>query len=324
MGSENDKHMNEKILVIYHRADFDGIFCREIAKRFLGDKAEYLGWDYGDAVPDPTVLPADRPVYMLDISIDGLMGHPLLIWIDHHKTAIECRTPSIPGYQIDGVAACRLTWQYFATDSRNPLTFALPGKQDFIDRKVDEPYAVQLAGEYDIWDKRNPEAELFQHGLRSRELVEFDWQQMLSVYRPTITEIEQWIDAGHTNMLHPDGTATPPTVYGLLDAGRAIQYSKTKENEGIIRAFGFTIQFEGFTLLACNTARYNSQLFAAGLKPEHDGCFGFNWDGQKKEWRVSLYSDKPGIDLSVVAMKYGGGGHRGACGFRCTQLPFAL
>jgi len=83
-----------------------------------------------------------------------------------------------------------------------------------------------------------------------------------------------------------------------------------------------TIGFEGFCLLACNAARYNSQLFAAGLGPEHDGCLGFNWDGQKQEWRVSLYTDKPGVDLSVVATKYGGGGHRGACGFRAKTLPF--
>lgn len=27
-----------KIVVIYHNADFDGIFCREIAKKALGEK----------------------------------------------------------------------------------------------------------------------------------------------------------------------------------------------------------------------------------------------------------------------------------------------
>lgn len=43
-----------KTVVIYHRADFDGLFCREIARKFLGDQAEYIGWDYGDAkIPWP-------------------------------------------------------------------------------------------------------------------------------------------------------------------------------------------------------------------------------------------------------------------------------
>jgi len=138
----------------------------------------------------------------------------------------------------------------------------------------------------------------FQSGLRSLELTSDWWTRLLSIEE------------------------SPQAVRNLLSRGEIIQYSKTRENEGIIKAFGFTIQFEGFCLLACNAARYNSQLFASGLKPEHDGCLGFNWDGQKQEWRVSLYTDKPGVDLSTVAVKYGGGGHRGACGFRTAKLPF--
>lgn len=29
-------------------------------------------------------------------------------------------------------------------------------------------------------------------------------------------------------------------------------------------------------------------------------------------------------DLSVIAKKYGGGGHRGACGFTADSIPFSL
>ena len=36
-----------KTTVIHHSADFDGIFCREIARKFLPD-AELIGWDFGD------------------------------------------------------------------------------------------------------------------------------------------------------------------------------------------------------------------------------------------------------------------------------------
>jgi len=61
---------------------------------------------------------------------------------------------------------------------------------------------------------------------------------------------------------------------------------------------------------------------AAGLTPEHDACFGFNWTG--KEWNVSLYHapGKEHHDLSLIAVKHGGGGHRGACGFKTNKLPF--
>lgn len=99
-----------KTVVIYHKADFDGIFCREIAKKFIPE-AELIGWDYGE--PEPVVSPEDT-LYILDLSVPGLMQHPNLIWIDHHKSAIDRYGEShkkIDGYRIDGVAACRLTWR---------------------------------------------------------------------------------------------------------------------------------------------------------------------------------------------------------------------
>lgn len=43
-----------KITVIHHSADFDGIFCREIARKFLPPETEFVGWDYRDPkIPFP-------------------------------------------------------------------------------------------------------------------------------------------------------------------------------------------------------------------------------------------------------------------------------
>jgi hypothetical protein len=293
-----------KTIVIYHRADFDGIFCREIARKFL-PQAELIGWDYGD--PPPFVFPDDR-IYMLDISIEGMMDHPNLCWIDHHKSAIDkysCYV--IQGYRIDGVAACRLAWQWFTHVIANEVmsdSAYLPRKEEFIDRSVEEPLAVRLAGEYDIWDKRDPRAELFQHGLRSCDITENLWSLLLV---PTKSS-EGRVDVGAV------------AVAALLEAGQAIQYAQTRQNESVIKSNGFTVQFEGLCFLACNAARYNSHLFTAGIKPEHDALMGFNYDGQ--QWRVSLYGvpGKPDVDLSIIAVKHGGGGHKQACGFRTPKL----
>lgn len=303
-------------IVIYHRADFDGIFCREIAKRFLPD-AELVGWDFGDPPVKPTAdfkavyildLPCDKP---LGLEPERLIGCTNLIWIDHHKSSIESHPKDIPGYRIDGVAACRLAWQWFAqsVDHASKLCRweCVPDKQPFVDRLVKEPLAVRLAGEYDIWDKRDPDAELFQHGLRSQDLNENMWDLLLV-----------------NEDVHPDGVvdAGTITVRALLDAGRALQYAKAQENASIIKELGFTLQWEGLTFLACNAARYNSHLFTAGLLPEHDACFGFKWTGV--DWSVSLYHapGKEHHDLSLIAVKYGGGGHSGACGFKTAKLPF--
>lgn len=309
-----------KTIVIYHKADFDGIFCREIARKFLPE-SELIGWDYGDHEP---VVPPEDALYILDLSVPGLMNHPNLVWIDHHKSAIEKYPSAIRGVRVDGVAACRLTWQWFFHESgRGEESEGRPwSKEDYIERRVVEPLAVRLAGEYDIWDRRDERSELFQHGLRSRELSPGDWDSMLSERKATVDEIESLVLVGHRDILNPDGTHIPPVVWQLLESGRVLQFARTKENASIIKEIGFTLQWEGLVFLACNAARYNSLLFEAGLTPEHDACFGFKWTG--KDWSVSLYHapGKEHHDLSKIAVKYGGGGHRGACGFKTEKLPF--
>jgi oligoribonuclease NrnB/cAMP/cGMP phosphodiesterase (DHH superfamily) len=300
-------------LVIHHSADFDGIFCREIARRFLGsENCTFVGWDYGQ--PVPVVDDAVGTIYMLDISIPELMDESRIVWIDHHKSAMEkYPAPQRPGLRIDGVAACRLAWQYYF---KGLMPVAM--KEDYIERRVSEPLAVRLAGEYDIWDRRDPRAELFQHGLRSRELSPALWDLLL---------VEPYADVGGKQGVGEIA------VDALLEAGKVLQYAKRESNAAIIKKAGFTIEFEGLRFLACNASQFNSHLFEAGLTPEHDACMGFNYDGVR--WKVSLYH-APGrehIDLSLIAVRYGGGGHKGACGFevkryggfgtRGCSLPFS-
>jgi hypothetical protein len=290
--------------VIYHSADFDGIFCREIAKKFLPD-AELIGWNHGDPL---IPFPEEGYVYLLDLSPQCLVfpppefGMSRLFWIDHHATAIAKFPSSIYGYRIDGVAACRLAWQWFNNDHADFHSLGLPKKEHYVDRIVDEPYAVRLAGEYDIWDKRDPNADIFQMGLRSQELTPEVWKNLLDREVPESLR-------GTWAMV-------------LINQGVAVQYAKTHENESIIKHAGFTLKWEGLTFLAVNHARYNSFLFTAGLKPEHDACYGFAY--RNGQWTVSLYHapGKEHHDLAKIAVKYGGGGHKGACGFQAKTLPF--
>jgi len=217
------------------------------------------------------------------------------------------------GYRIDGVAACRLAYQYFEKAREfgmPPLLARLPQKQDFIGRKVSEPYAVQLAGEFDIWDKRNPDADTFQMGLRSGELSAHHWDNLLS----------QGLEE------RPDGarvTHSEAMVEALLKDGRLLQSYQRRSDEAQMRN-SFVVEFEGFKFLALNTPAKGSLGFASKDVPEtgHDALLKFNWSGQ--QWDVSMYHAKhrTDIDLSVIAVKYGGGGHKGACGFRAKTLPF--
>lgn len=290
--------MNPKPTVIYHKSDYDGIFCREIARKFLPD-AELIGWEYGETCP---AVPESSQLYILDLSVPELMERPRLIWIDHHKSAIDKYSKDIAGYRIDGVAACRLAWQWFRTEQhirRDPIK--LPDKAEFVERDVTEPFAVRLAGEYDIWDKRDERAELFQHGLRSQELTDEVWKELLD---PKAT-----IGFAHR-------------VQVLLTQGKAIQFFQRKQDASLMLSRGFEMTWEGLRWLCVNTGRFNSLTFDSAVKPEHDALLGFAWNGPQGKWTVSLYHapGKEHHDLSLIAVKHGGGGHRGACGFTCSTL----
>lgn len=315
-----------KTTVLYHSADYDGIFCREIARKFLPD-AELIGWDFTDK---PLDIPDCDTLYVLDLPLDRPFGFKWdreihserffkgsVVWIDHHKSSIDFLPGTIPGYRIDGVAACRLAWQWFTmVDGNTDYGYAghgcpsirpagvLPMIQDYKSREVNEPLAVRLAGEYDVWDHRGDGDVEFQFGLDAQD--EILWDMILDdrdgEFRQDNIRME---------------------IARILDDGRAALHCYAKRDADILRTRSFLVDFEGLKFLALNTARCNSNTFAARDVPEtgHDALMGFFYNGSK--WTVSLYhaAHRKDIDLSAIAVKHGGGGHKGACGFTTNKFP---
>jgi hypothetical protein len=72
-------------------------------------------------------------------------------------------------------------------------------------------------------------------------------------------------------------------------------------------------------VLAMNSSVRNSEAFGPGTLGQWDILVPYTHDG--KQWIVSLYSDK--MDVSEIAKRHGGGGHKGAAGFVCSELPFS-
>ena len=332
-----------KITVIYHSADYDGEFCREVAKKFLGTEGvEYIGWNFGDA---PLQVPAEGIVFVMDLPVDRVFGqdfhkngHPTgiiksmlesrFIWIDHHKSSIETHPNYINGYRNDGVAACRLAYQWFSITQHNAqnqtneiMCVPLPTLADYGAKlgdgtcgkyNISEPYALRLAGEYDIWDKRNPDAETFQSGLRAQALTQHIWNALLD------DSVDKSLQG--TGM---ESTNSELMASALLQKAPIVKYVRDQEYAEVINGQGFTVAFENLTFLACCSHELDirSQLFEGAVKPEHDALIGFTYTGT--EWKFSMYHapGKEHHDLSVIARAYGGGGHKGACGFHWPTNP---
>lgn len=287
-----------KTTVIYHNADMDGIFCREIARKFIPD-AELIGWNFGDPKCE---INTDGPIYILDLSPDCLSDYQhresSLIWIDHHKSSIEKWPSDIFGYRIDGVAACRLAWQWFSKESN---ISGLPIKEEYLNRTVQEPLSVRLAGEYDVWDHRGDGDLEFQYGLRAQKVIPFE---LLLEGSERSKDAVDWI---------------------IADGQTAMNYARNMDAMWLGESWHI-IEWEGQKFLAQNSVQRGSGILDSKDKPEtgHTALMLYGFRG--KLWTVSMYhsNHRKDLDLSVIAVKHGGGGHKGACGFTCKELPFSL
>ena len=293
-----------KILVVHHSADYDGLFSGAVAYHWLAEKqgnnVEMIGWDFGD---EPVfVSQYHHAVYVIDlpptaVDIPKMDATTELIWIDHHKSSIQEFPNGFDGVQIDGVAACRLAWQYFYQGAHGSGLNEFPTFQDFKDRKVSEPLALTLAGEYDVWDKSDADAERFQFGLTANR------------YRSAFDCLP---------LLHSGATGD---VELMCQQGQAAMDWQAAFAADVCENRGYMVEFHGlkFWCLASAHAR-NSMWFPQESVPkEADAlmCYRIPGNGTIS---VSLYH-KPGredLDLSEIAKANGGGGHRGACGFSMT------
>jgi oligoribonuclease NrnB/cAMP/cGMP phosphodiesterase (DHH superfamily) len=209
-----------------------------------------------------------------------------LTWIDHHQTAIsEARENNfiVDGRLAIGMAGCELTWRHLYP--RSPV-----------------PMAVYLLGRYDVWDHSHPDALPFQYGMRQRADTRPDNQTFwANIFTEESALFQETLDDGHL----------------LLDYENA-------QNEKFCRAYAFETNLNGFNAVCANRGFTNSKVFDSVYDPEkHHMMVTFcRMKLPKKQWTVSMYSTRDDVDCGAVAKSFGGGGHKGAAGFQCDELPF--
>ena len=282
----------------YHR-DLDGKCAAAIIFHSQGDdKApEMIDINYGDIIDLSSVLPNEK-IYILDFSFKPEVMEELLkitkdiIWIDHHKTAMEYKySKELDGIRDNNFSGCELTWKYIYPD-------------------VPMPTIVKMLGRYDIWDfsKFGNNLNFLQSGIRLRE------------HGPENINWNLWFGEG---VLDRDGILLTsfqvPLLYNLLTQGEIALKYREIQYASIIKAISFFGEFEGYKAICCNTGGVSSQLFDS-VKDDYDLMIAFVFNGS--QWAVSLYTKRNDIDCSEIAKKYGGGGHKQAAGFITKELPF--
>lgn len=104
----------------------------------------------------------------------------------------------------------------------------------------------------------------------------------------------------------------------IQEKGRIIESYERKQHRGYVKTFGFEVQFQGYQCLACNIGLGGSKVFDSMKNRGYDIFITFVHDG--RQYSVFLFSDS--IPVNTIAEQFGGGGHPGAAGFTCQELPF--
>lgn len=283
----------------------------------------FIEIDYKDRFPIETIQPGEQ-VWIVDFSIKPAQMLDLLeitkdvTWIDHHKTSLADYADfphKINGVRRNGEAGCVLTWKYVHWYSnRGGLVPESEWDANEKERSayLPVPRMITLVGDRDIWAwKYGEETKNFFAGSQMHDTSphsEFWWKCMEHEIEP----------------LPPPNTGNATARERgerfwkrLLQDGETINKYKAATDEEVNKSLGFDTIFEGFKCWAINRGRISSDRLG-GRNKEYDILLPYFHDG--KQFIVSLYSEK--VDVSVLAKKHGGGGHKGAAGFQCNALPF--
>ena len=378
-----------KPICFYHKADLDGVCSGAIVKHFVPD-VELCGYDYGEEFPWDKVAfvtrcgycsgagcdmcgpdgihelepigedGEKRTVYMVDVSLPPedmkrLAEVSNLIWIDHHKSAIETCSGFVrerllhPNY-----AACELTWAWFNVKKTGGDSWE---QREY--NPAEAPEAVRLLGRYDVWDKDclgwDSTIVPFQMGARVvrniydpadrvwGDLIKGDYlpRESLDYTTDNTDAIEPVVLTGfailryqaEVNRRACETGAHEFTLHWIEDMWQSPEEvgryfaryelpEDPEEREAYLAHPSEITLIPKIRAIACNTLVFNSQFFDGFYDPEkHDVMCAYCQLATGK-WKVSLYSTKPEIDCGAICKTFGGGGHKQAAGFVCDKLPW--
>jgi oligoribonuclease NrnB/cAMP/cGMP phosphodiesterase (DHH superfamily) len=280
------------MICIYHSRDLDGWMSAAIVKLKYPD-VELIGWDYGVPIPD---LSRHDQIVMCDVSFPlaemDLIASRVksiqrdFIWIDHHLSAIKANSFEVDGNFMCGYGGIR--------DSRFAAC-ELTWKFFFPDETM--PEIVRLLGRYDCFGHKGTDEELkvleFQYGARANF---FDPETCLQALKDWDDNLEHSIQVAGYN------------IYNYLCTEAQQIYARR-----------FTVRLDGKLFACVNQERFNPVNF--GIDYHKDGYDGFAcFHYQNGQFTYSLYSDNGNVDCSVLCKRRGGGGHKGAAGFRTDKM----
>jgi len=310
----------------------DGFAAALAAWLRLGDSARYMPVDHGPKVALPEGLDGKR-VVVLDFAFSEPLTRELraraaaLLVLDHHASA-ELALAALPlenkVFEMRQSGAT-LAWDFFhGLGSGSPLT--APGAPPLACAAGDgTPLLFRYLEDRDIWRWALWESEAFCAGF---DMLEKDFAAWRGVLEAGEAGLRAVVESGRAIVAHkaktrdshvkrawPARLRAAPELLGLVvngstqasDIGNALCQARLPPPAAPPAEAG-------------GASAAEAPAAAARGAPGGLAAFGMIWefDHATRVFRVSLRSDCDEVDVSAIAKKLGGGGHRRAAGFSHT------
>ena len=259
-----------KTVCFYHKSDMDGKCSGAIVKYIFSD-VKLIPFDYGYDI-DWSLIDKDTIVIMTDISVPKedmvrlKKESKQFIWIDHHISKInELKDIKFDGLQVNGIAACVLTWNFFMNDNTQPI-------------------AVRLLGDYDVWNL-NQKVLHMQYGIRQYDCDPENRIFWKDVFENNLTKeiiekgkiIYKYITKTYKQEINSIGFITELCEYKVLAANKSHVSSLFFEDHPEVNNVDILMTFS-----------WNGKSWKVSMYTEKDNidvskiCYKFGGGGHKK------------------------------------------
>lgn len=277
------------MLCIYHIADHDGKGSGAIVKRVFPE-AELLGLNHDMEIPYDIIAQHDKIVvcdFALPVDFMFELSEKIdFTWIDHHASVIDQYNAEIlkGKKEIKGVRRV------------GQAAIELCWQYFYPDNPV--PLGVELLAKNDLFDLRDPRVRPFEFAMQS-----------FGVNSP---DDKIWTDLFENRL----------NIEAMIEEGKRILSWINVRNYRLVRSMAFEAEIDGLKCICANMPQgYSSFYDSLENREYYDVMINF-YMNRKRKWNLSFYSSKKEVDVSRLAAKFGGGGHRGAAGASALdELP---
>lgn len=260
----------------YHKIDLDGKCSAAIVKRKYPD-CELIGVDYPDS-PDFESIRKKERIFVVDFSFAPFEMDK--IYSTAFLTWIDHHKSALNAACLGKYKDCAGKREIGKAGCELTWEYLFPDEPT--------PEGVRLLGRYDVWDHEDEDVLPFQYAMR---VINVD---------PARGDWDKFFDAD-------------TRFDDMIAVGAHILQYEFKRNVAYAQQMAFKVEFEGHKAWAINKALSNSKIFETFESQERPLWILFSY--KAGVWKYSLRTNDPVLDVSLIAKKYGGGGHAGAAGF---------